>query len=395
MLEYLFVLGRTSDLCRAELEAVLKRNKINYQVKYASVDFLRIATKTEIDFKRLMGQLGGCIKIALVINNKQIGDEKEIIDLISSKLLEKGNSKKIIFGLSSYGKFNQISIPNISGKIKDELLKHNLNSRFILPRNEPSLSSVVIAKQKVSEFILFKENDASYIAQTLIVQDFEQWGKRDFERPRVDPHRGMLPPKVSRMMVNLGSSEQTADSSLTILDPFCGVGTILMEAMMMGNNITGNDFDKESINKTRDNLIWLIANYQLPATDYQLHSLDATHISEIIPSETIDAIITEPYLGPVIDTDKQKYIKIEKLKNIILGLDKLYIGCLREWKKILKPDGKIVMALPSFKVGDDEFFVKRAIDTCENLGYNLEAGPFVYSRPQAVVRRNIYILSKQ
>ena len=35
------------------------------------------------------------------------------------------------------------------------------------------------------------------------MQDFEQWGARDYGRPSRDAVRGMLPPKLARMMVNL------------------------------------------------------------------------------------------------------------------------------------------------------------------------------------------------
>ena len=77
------------------------------------------------------------------------------------------------------------------------------------------------------------------------------------------------------------------------------------------------------------------------------------------------------------------------------GLEKLYIGCLRDWHAILKPKGKIVIALPKYSIHNKTYFVKKVIDSCEMLGYTTIVGPIEYSRPQAVVRREFYIFQKK
>ena len=82
------------------------------------------------------------------------------------------------------------------------------------------------------------------------------------------------------------------------------------------------------------------------------------------------------------------------VKNIIKGLEKLYIGCLRDWFKILIPGGKVVIALPEYAFGGRVYFVKKVIDMCENLGYTTLDGPIAYSRPQAIVRRMFYKFQK-
>jgi tRNA (guanine10-N2)-dimethyltransferase len=159
----------------------------------------------------------------------------------------------------------------------------------------------------------------------------------------------MLPPKVARMMVNIAGIG-------TILDPFCGVGTILAEAFTVGDKIIGADINPKQIEKTRKNLDWLGAKYQLFISD-------ARKISQELPPNSLDAIVTEPYLGP---DEHQK-------------LEKLYQDSLADWKKILKPGGKVVIALPF------------AVDKAKIMGYSLSAGPFPYFRPQAKIKRNIYV----
>ena len=115
-------------------------------------------------------------------------------------------------------------------------------------------------------------------------------------------------------------------------------------------------------------------------------------MSEHLKPESVDAIVTEPFLGSTEIGDK-RHLQ-EKVKNMIKGLEKLYIGCLRDWQKILKPGGKVIIALPEYRIEDKMFFVKKVIDRCENLGYTTLHGPIEYSRPQAIVRREFFVLQK-
>lgn len=392
MVEYLFILGRTSKLCLSELENILTRERIVFKLVFSSPEVFHILTPTPLDVQFLIYTLGGTIKIAKV--EEAVGDT-EIVDKLAPLIQsDTGVGSKITFGLSVYSDIQFNELINLSKEVKERLERGGFKVRFVLPKDGVILSSVVVSKQRLTEAILVREDNKIVLAKTLVVQDFEDWGKRDFGRPAADPGRGMLPPKVARMMVNLGTSTiLDRKAKKTILDPFCGVGTILAEGMLVGREVIGSDQSREAIEKTRKNLEWLKTNYQLPTTNYQLLLCDATHISEKLAPSSIDAIVTEPYLGPVIGTENFK-LKLENFKNIILGLEKLYLGCLKDWYKTLKPEGRIVIALPSFRVGEKEIFVKKGIDTRENLGYTLVAGPYRYSRPQAIVIRNIYILTK-
>ncbi len=385
MAEYLFVLGKAGALCQAEAEAVLKKEKTGFKVCFNSPEILHLITSPTLDAGHLIGVLGGTVKIGLVVNTKT--DKNKMVEEVVKLLSHEETENKLIFGLSGYGDIRPNEINHWSIGIKEELEKKQFKARFVLPREGQSLSSVVVNKQKVSEIIIANEAGKFVLAKTLFVQDFEDWGKRDFQRPAPDPSRGMLPPKVARMMVNLSSSKAA------ILDPFCGAGTILAEGMMLGLNVLGSDQSQQAVEKAGKNLEWLKENYKLLSSKLQLFQIDATHISEKLPADSVDAIVTEPYLGPMVQFGRLD-LKHKTLENVVLGLDKLYLGCLRDWRKVLKAGGRIVIALPSFRVGGKEIFVKKALDTCENLGYTLLAGPYQYSRLQAVVIRNIYILEK-
>ena len=60
------------------------------------------------------------------------------------------------------------------------------------------------------------------------------------DKPYRDMRRGMLPPKLARSLVNLAIGAKSP-SDMTILDPFCGTGTVLMEAMLLGTHVVGTD----------------------------------------------------------------------------------------------------------------------------------------------------------
>jgi tRNA G10 N-methylase Trm11 len=171
------------------------------------------------------------------------------------------------------------------------------------------------------------------------------------------------------------------------------MGTICAEAAMRGVNVIGSDSDKETIEKAQKNMSWLLSRYRLSSSIRLLHA-DATHIDEIIDKKTIDAIVTEPFLGSS-RIGKDEQINRNKLQKIIKGLEKLYIGSLKCWTLILKSRGIVVIAFPEYAVNTGTYGVKKVIDRCETLGYTKVLGPIAYSRPQAKVKRLFFVFQKK
>jgi len=337
MNSYLYILGRTPELAFLELKTFLPDVVLIRPDVAKSDHFISIE------------KLGGTVKIA------------EVVD---APIIE----EKSTFGVSVYPG------PQLSIKELDQMKKQYGAARFVATRGEP-LTSVVIKKNKLQEFIFVN----TLVGKTLAVQDFESWSKRDFDRPYADPKAGMLPPKVARMVVNLAG----IGTGKTLLDPFCGMGTILGEAGLMEWKIIGSDMLSEVARKAEANIKWL------GLTGYELYVSDATHISEHIRAGSVDAIVTEPFMGnPLIIHHSSD------IKNIMKGLEKLYIGCLRDWHKVLKPDGVVVIALPQYAINGKTYFVKKVIDMCGLLGYTIQAGPIEYGRPGAIVTRQFYIFKK-
>lgn len=386
MNRYIFIPGRSWLLSLAEVKSILPTD--TSKIIKATSHYFYIEEEIELDTQKCIGLLGGTVKIGKVV--AILDKKKNLKDEIVNQLVSLGGLKAT-FGVTFLND-SRINIDFVSD-IKKNLEEKGITSRFIIPKSPTGLSSVVIKKQHATEFLILNLNDKDVIAKILDVQDFEDWGKRDYKRPCFDPKIGMLPPKVARIMVNLAfqiyEQQVTKNQRPILLDPFCGVGTIPAEAMILDWDIIASDFSKEMIDKTQKNLTWLKTQYKIKGKD-QYYISDATHISDKVPKESIDAIVTEPFMGQNFEIMPSTGL----VKRTISGLERLYRGSLKDWYKVLKKEGLIIITIPSFNIREGRLLCKKTIDNCENLGYTRLSGPFLYARPQAIVARNIYVLMK-
>lgn len=206
------------------------------------------------------------------------------------------------------------------------------------------------------------------------------WYKRDRLKPFADGKKGMLPPKIARIMVNLATGKNLKSGQI-LLDPFCGSGNILMEASLLKLQLIGADIDNDQLEGTRKNLNWL------GAKDFKLLKLDATQISKNIDTK-INYIVTEPFMG-------KPNLRPDKIKYVTKGLHKLYLGSLKNWLKTLTPGGTVCMVLPIFDDGKKTFELSKVIDDKSLVGYNIQTRGLIYSKAQSRLKREIVVLKKK
>jgi tRNA G10 N-methylase Trm11 len=375
MASYIFVFGRTPELSFAEVSSFFPKAVM-------IGDTCAVVNDVDIDPQSLMNSLGGSIKIAKVIDRFSGIEPTEL-----SKYCE-GNGAQSTFGLSVIGK-KHVAVLSLLTDMKELLKAKGISARFVAPKSGMDLSSVVIEKNHVHEILAVEDGQEYVIAETVAVQPFEAWSNRDYGRPSSDAKLGMLPPKVARMMINIALHGE--GKGKTIVDPFCGMGTILTEAMQGGTKAIGGDIAEDVVSKAGKNIYWIRSVYP-QAADGMARIADATQFAQYVEKQSIDAVVTEPFMGsPKLGEGKISY---EKAKDIMRGLEKLYIGCFRNWLDMLVPGGRICITFPSFIYPKHIITVKKVVDTCENLGYTKLLGPIEYGRPQAIVRRNIYLFEK-
>lgn len=339
-MKYYFNLGKNNALALAELNSVL--NLQNPQL--LAEDFLIAEISESFNAEKLINRLGGTIKIGVIreILKKGEGQNKvtEILIKIAKEKQEISESGKFNFGFSAYGN-SDFNKKDIGIKIKNYFRDKNLSSRFVISQ-EKTLSSVVITQNKLLkrgvELVGIKKDGEVFLGETLAVQPFKDLSRRDFGRPARDDLSGMLPPKLAMIMINL--AELSSDDSV-IIDPFCGSGTVLNEAALMNyKNLFGSDISKRAVDDTYTNFSWLKDLYKIDNVKLKLAVRNVLALSKFIKSESADAIITEPFLGP-----QRGMINFSQ---VISELETLYSGAITEFKKVLKIGGKVVMVWPSF-----------------------------------------------
>jgi len=346
MKKYLFLLGHQPKISTAEIQAVFSLWKIDFEKMLLTNNYLIIQSETEIDCQKLMSRLGGTIKIG-----------EEIDNTIEDFLLVNQPTGKIVFSITG-SKAQKEAL-----EIKKKLKLQGKSVRYIEANNTATiLHNNLVEKQ--GDFTII--NEQTFL--TKAIQPIEEFGERDYGRPSADGKSGMIPPKLARMMVNL--SEATPED--IILDPFCGSGTILAEAMSMGfTNLIGTDISEKAINDTEKNLAWLqdnhkseIINHKSKKIDLNLFVSNVIYLSEILGKQSVNTIITEPYLGKPLsgrETEEQLQIQAEELA-------KLYLQSFISFSMILKPNSTVTIVIPCFRFNNDWIRIN-CIDKIKKLGF--------------------------
>lgn len=386
----IFILGTNPALSLAELLAVFGEK--NWQVQNS----LAIADKIDIQADKLIRRLGGTVKIARVLADLDIKQKEQIQKTISDVL--KPGEGKYKFGISNYAGF-KLNTKALGMELKKSLKARGVSVRWVTSQ-EPQLSSVVVEQNGLlkngAEIVITAFDGRILIARTEAVQPFKELSFRDYGRPGRDDESGMLPPKLAQILINLAGP----DANGSLLDPFCGSGTIVTEAMLMGyQKIFGSDVSAKAVSDTRQNIDWLQRKHQgLPQPE--ITELSAARLSRKHKQNSIDAIATEPYLGP-----QRGRINVAQVQK---ELNSLYSDVLAEFARILKPGGLIAMVWPVFKGYDQKLnhYLEPRLHGLKTIkplpgqyshkfkDYLSERGHLLYGRSGQRVWREIIILER-
>jgi tRNA G10 N-methylase Trm11 len=357
-MKYFFILGNHPALSLAELVSIFGSGRLESYSAEAAV--FELEENNNFDAVGLMRRLGGTIKLGNSIpqiaglNSKN--NLEKILEAVEGVLPKEKGEGKFKFGISVYGKL-KLNEKMLGMEVKKVLKESGVSARWVTSR-EKQLSSVVVDTNKLigekgAEIVILKINEKIFIGKTLVVQPFRELSFRDYGRPGRDDLSGMLPPKLAQMMINLANPlpasplrrgrSEAGQEEIKILDPFCGSGTVLTEAMLMGcENVYGSDISEKAVDDTKENIKWIKEKFEIRNLKLEIFNKSATELSQFIAPKSVDAIVTEPYLGP-----QRGNIDIGKVKR---ELEKLYGEALREFNKVLKPGGRVVMIWPVFKV---------------------------------------------
>ncbi|OGL67319.1 hypothetical protein A2856_01330 [Candidatus Uhrbacteria bacterium RIFCSPHIGHO2_01_FULL_63_20] len=392
-----YVLGSNPALSLAEFFAVYPS-----ATAVATSDTVLVTDEGGPEPKQAVNRLAGVVKsgsVSTTIPSLRGGSQadeaisREVASSVAALLPRNDDGKRIEFGLSLYDGGNASLFGTLKGEangigmtVKRALEAEGRKARVVTMKAD-ALSSVAVTTQATSgDICLIATKDGILAGRTEAVQDFEAWSKRDFGRPSRDAKSGMLPPKLARLMVNLSGVQPEGSA---ILDPFCGSGTILMEAALMGSKaVIGSDISKKAVADTGRNMEWM--RHAFPDTKKVRVSVYETPAEKVdaFVKETVDAIVTETFLGPPL----RREANAAAIRKSVNDLMRIVEPSLKAMAGVLKPDGKMVIAFPAFRVG--RAFAKLPVEpVIKAIGFSI-ADRFLYERPGQRVGRDIVVLTR-
>ncbi len=393
----LFVLGRTPNLSAAEISAVVRRerSRLSSTIPAQGAVILREPLG---DPAVLIRRLGGTVKIGTVAKQVPPMEGEALAAAVAEVVFQTAQGTKRVFGVSFLSDQHHQRVKRLGVAVKRLLSAKGLRTRYIVGGDQPALSSVTVKREGLlengAEILIARTETGLALARTDVVQPFEELSKRDYGRPSRDVIAGMLPPKLAMMLVNLASLQPEQ----TLLDPFCGSGTILQEAELLGiRSLVGSDANGEAVAATRENLKWLLEHESIDRTGITLtlKTAPVAELPRLFGSASVDAIVTEPFLGPPLRRSTHPGVISQAVKDASVLYDKFVATA----KTLLKPGGRLAMVVPMFRTGKQSFrephFRSDGFGPVDLLpaawGFDRR---LIYGRPDQHVFRKIFVLRK-
>jgi tRNA G10 N-methylase Trm11 len=265
----------------------------------------------------------------------------------------------------------------------------------VVPNKEQSLNAAQVLNNKMTdqlgmELVLVRNINKTILAQTTSVQDIDAYAARDQERPARDARVGMLPPKLAQIIINLASPAKNS----SLLDPFCGTGVLLQEALLMGLNAYGTDLEERMIDYSRKNLDWLSQQYpqKLEELTYLLETGDACTFEW----QSFDTIACETYLGRPFSTEPNP----DKLREVIQDVDTIHRKFLSNVARQTKTGFRMCIAMPAWHTKNGVKHLPM-LDHLTDMGYtrisfvHSKNKDLVYHRENQIVGRELVALIRK
>ncbi len=388
---YIALLGRQPALSIAELERLYGADHVAW--------FSEQSATIETD-QLSVERLGGTLKAGRITAILPHGDWRRVSIKVVQQYTKAwaGFDGKITLGISAYGFEVPARDIQKAGIVLKQKLKQSGVSLRLIPNAENALSTATSHHNKLGlsdnhvELIVFRNRSGKIIiAESTGAQNITALARRDQERPKRDAFVGMLPPKLAQIMINLATPTSGGDP-IRILDPFCGTGVILQEAMLMRNDAYGTDLAEKMVRFSQTNLEWLKETHHT-INDWKLDEGDAMTAKWKQP---IDAVVCESYLGQPFSAPPSN----SKLAEVRGNCNHIISTFLQNIASQIKPGTPLCVAIPAWRDTNGTFTHLPLIDNLEKLGYhqtefkNVHTNDLLYYREDQIVARELLVLTK-
>ncbi|MEO8784993.1 MAG: DNA methyltransferase [Candidatus Saccharimonadales bacterium] len=388
------VLGRQPALGRAELESLYGAKSMQPVGQQAVIVDLP-TQQVQID------RLGGTVKVARLLSSINSTDWPRLIKYIADNLpqyLRNLPEGKVRFGLSVYGLPTKPATIGRSCLELKKIIKRNGRSVRVIPNTESQLNAAQVIHNQLTgptglELLLIRHGQKTILAQTTAVQDIAAYAARDQARPKRDAKVGMLPPKLAQTIVNLATGSTPPSAETVVLDPFCGTGVVLQEALLMGYQAYGSDLEPRMIEYSQANLDWLRQRWHLPSDPTPLEAGDATSHHWPVHFEVVAG---ETYLGRPFSAQPNA----EVLSKVSRDVDTILRKFLQNLAKQTAPGLRACLAVPAW-ASNNGFLHLKTLDSLADLGYtqlsfvHARNDELVYHRPGQVVARQLIVIERK
>ncbi len=444
MTKSLLILGRQPKIGLAELESLFGVDIVH---PYGSNAALLDIETEDIPFARL----GGTIKAGKVLYEFDSADWTKIhnylIKIIPEHLKYVPEGEKLQLGLSTYGVDVSVKKQLATAlALKKVAVAHKQSTR-IVPNKTHELSTAQVLHNKLFtpsgwELFFVQDGERVLMAMTTDIQDIEAYTARDQKRPKRDAKVGMLPPKLAQTIINLvtgplatrplhgdavqgevekrtesymkygegasqdstqhrassgggvasSASEQASAMQGVVLDPFCGTGVILQEALLMGYDAFGTDIDLRMVQYAEENIEWLQSNFPTPG-ECHVTVGDATTFDW---KHAFDVVACETYLGRPFSHAPDH----ATLGKVIRDVDTIHKKFLENLAKQTEKGTRLCLAVPAWKTRDG-FEHLPTLDHLEKLGYTRTSfthvgnEDLIYYREGQIVGRELLVLTRK
>lgn len=389
----LFILGRQPAIGRAELESLFGASRLEMIGDHAVACDI---PADEIPFARI----GSAIRLAKPLAEIPTTNWPQVAKFTIKALpneLDDLPEGKLKLGISTFGLPLEAHQLLRTGLELKKVCKSKGRSVRVVPNTDLALNTAQVLHNQLTgdlgmELLFIARGKTTYLAQTFAIQDIDAYARRDQGRPKRDARVGMLPPKLAQTIVNLGTGKLPASIDNTVLDPFCGTGVVLQEALLMGYGAYGTDLEPRMIDYSRTNLEWL-ATYGVES-DVVLEAGDATSHAWTHP---IAAVACETYLGRPLTS----WPGPDVLQDIVGTCNVIIEKFMRNMAQQIPSGTRLCLAIPAWVSPKGQVKHLRTLDHLDELGYNrvsfehAAAEDLVYYRPDQIVGRELLVITRK
>jgi len=268
-------------------------------------------------------------------------------------------------------------------------------------------------QEKGKEILTFQTKEWQSYGVVTGYQNIARYEVIDFDKPARSMQVGMMPAKLTHMMINIGLTYTAMDTMDNIYDPFCGLGTTLLMANTLWYHTIGSDIQPEHALKNIDrwkkfrhceesdksgdvaiqeiNKIQKTLSKKQLTTDKNLYVFkhDVTQAFTEEKLQNVALIVSEGWLWPIVK-DKTTGEEIQQYASQVTDVYSKFLKNIQQYYKKRLPT--IVITVPYY-IKQENHIAENLSQQSKTLWRTCKIIKEIYARPKQNVGRQICIFT--